>query len=235
MSRITGSLLADRGRARDWSPSVSLGVMAPPDQGSIGRIRPLDPAGQAHPGATTGRNRARWPWWTAGRLRARVFLRPRSWRRPTRTRTAAFRRGGGQGRRTVRPRRRQGEEGLARRGGTPGCDQPADRPAAGLRSRRRPARAHRPGFGPGMFLAPQVMELADANKDGRLTPEEAAKAAEQVHPRRRQGQERLARWGGLASAMNRRMGPPPASAGRAVPWAGIASSSSNSTRTPMAG
>ena len=35
-----------------------------------------------------------------------------------------------------------------------------------------------PGFGPGTFLAPQIVEGADKNKDGRLTPEEAAKAAE---------------------------------------------------------
>src|SRR4051794_9510685 len=34
------------------------------------------------------------------------------------------------------------------------------------------------GFGPGTFLAPKVFELADSDKDGRLSPEEAAAAAE---------------------------------------------------------
>ncbi len=40
--------------------------------------------------------------------------------------------------------------------------------------RRRPPG----GFGPGMFLAPRILEAADADKDSRLSPEEAAKAAE---------------------------------------------------------
>ena len=35
-----------------------------------------------------------------------------------------------------------------------------------------------PGFGPGMLLAPRIIELADANGDGKLAPDEAAKAAE---------------------------------------------------------
>src|SRR5580704_5298477 len=34
------------------------------------------------------------------------------------------------------------------------------------------------GFGPGMFLAPRILEAADADKDKRLSPEEAARAAE---------------------------------------------------------
>ena len=37
-----------------------------------------------------------------------------------------------------------------------------------------------PGFGPGMFLAPRIMEEADADKDGHLSPEEAARAAERL-------------------------------------------------------
>ena len=65
------------------------------------------------------------------------------------------------------------------------------------------------GFGPGMFLAPQVMDLADANKDGRLTPEEAAKAAEQFVRDADRDKTGSIDVDGLASAMNRRMGPPP--------------------------
>jgi hypothetical protein len=66
-----------------------------------------------------------------------------------------------------------------------------------------------PGFGPGMFLAPQVMALADANKDDRLTPEEAARAAEQFV--RDAGRDRRGSIddGLLASAMHQRIGPPP--------------------------
>ena len=37
-----------------------------------------------------------------------------------------------------------------------------------------------PGFGPGMFLAPAAFELADADKDGKLTPDEAGRAAAQL-------------------------------------------------------
>jgi Ca2+-binding EF-hand superfamily protein len=36
----------------------------------------------------------------------------------------------------------------------------------------------RGGFGPGGFLAPQILKAADLNKDGRLTAEEALQAAE---------------------------------------------------------
>ena len=36
------------------------------------------------------------------------------------------------------------------------------------------------GFGPGTFFAPRILEEADANKDGRLSPGEAARAAEKL-------------------------------------------------------
>jgi hypothetical protein len=66
-----------------------------------------------------------------------------------------------------------------------------------------------PQAGPGGFLAPWVMGLADANGDGRLTPEEAARAAERfVVDGDRDGSGSID-VGGLASAMNRRKGPPP--------------------------
>jgi CotH kinase protein len=77
-----------------------------------------------------------------------------------------------------------------------------------------------PGFGPGMFLAPQVMELADANKDSRLTPEEAAKAADKFIRDADADKKGSLDVGGLASAMNRRMGPPPGFGGPGGPMGG---------------
>ena len=65
------------------------------------------------------------------------------------------------------------------------------------------------GFGPGTFLAPRILELADADKDGRLSPDEAARAAEAFV------READAKKAGsidaetLGRAMNRQMGPPP--------------------------
>ena len=66
-----------------------------------------------------------------------------------------------------------------------------------------------PGFGPGMFLAPQIMELADANKDNRLSPEEAATGAEKFIGDVDRDKKGSIDEPSLASAMNRRMGPPP--------------------------
>ncbi len=64
------------------------------------------------------------------------------------------------------------------------------------------------GFGPGTFLAPQILQLADANKDGKLSPEEAGSAAAKFI-----GEADAKKAGGidadaLASAINRKMGPP---------------------------
>jgi hypothetical protein len=65
------------------------------------------------------------------------------------------------------------------------------------------------GFGPGTFLAPRIMEAADANKDGRLSPDEAAKAAEhfvrEADTRKKGSLDEET----LAGAINQRMGPPP--------------------------
>ena len=92
-----------------------------------------------------------------------------------------------------------------------------------------------PGFGPGTFLAPQILELADANKDGRLSPDEAARAAERVRPRGRPGQERARStrkpWPRRSTAGWARR-PASAPAGR---WARSASWSRSSTRTATAG
>jgi hypothetical protein len=65
-----------------------------------------------------------------------------------------------------------------------------------------------PGFGPGMFLSPQILDYADANGDGMLAPEEAAKAAERFV--READTEKKGSIDGatLGRAMNRRMGPP---------------------------
>lgn len=62
-------------------------------------------------------------------------------------------------------------------------------------------------FGPGTFFGPQLFAAADANKDGKLTPEEAEKFASEFI---RSADEKKA--GGLTSdalaqAINRRMGP----------------------------
>ncbi|QEH34879.1 Inner spore coat protein H [Aquisphaera giovannonii] len=65
------------------------------------------------------------------------------------------------------------------------------------------------GFGPGMFLAPQVVELADANKDGRVSADEAAAAAESFVREADARKQGSIDAGALARAMNRRMGPPP--------------------------
>ena len=65
-----------------------------------------------------------------------------------------------------------------------------------------------PGFGPGMFLGPRVLELADADKDGKLTPEEASRAADRFvreADREKKGLDEE----GLIAAVNRQMGPPP--------------------------
>ncbi len=66
-----------------------------------------------------------------------------------------------------------------------------------------------PGFGPGMFLAPAIMEIADANADGNLSPQEAGKAAEKflrdADTEKKGSLDALA----LGRAMNRQMGPPP--------------------------
>ena len=65
-----------------------------------------------------------------------------------------------------------------------------------------------PGFGPGMFLAPQVFEIADSDKDGRLTIEEATRAAEQFIREADAEKKGSIDAGALGLALNRRMMPP---------------------------
>ena len=73
------------------------------------------------------------------------------------------------------------------------------------------------GFGPGTFLAPQVVELADADKDGRVSPEEASRAAERFVREADAKQAGSIDADALAGAMNRRMGPPPGFGGPGGP------------------
>jgi spore coat protein CotH len=65
-----------------------------------------------------------------------------------------------------------------------------------------------PGFGPGMFMAPQVLEIADANADGSLSPEEAAKAVENLVREADSEKKGSIDAAALGRAINRRMGPP---------------------------
>lgn len=73
------------------------------------------------------------------------------------------------------------------------------------------------GFGPGMFLSPQIIELADANKDGRVSPEEASKAVEKFLREADPKKEGPVDSDTLAGAINRRMGPPPGFGGPGGP------------------
>jgi hypothetical protein len=65
-----------------------------------------------------------------------------------------------------------------------------------------------PGFGPGMFMAPQVLEIADSNGDGSLSPEEAAKAVENLIREADSEKKGSIDAAALGRAINRRMGPP---------------------------
>jgi Ca2+-binding EF-hand superfamily protein len=64
------------------------------------------------------------------------------------------------------------------------------------------------GFGPGMFMAPQVLEIADANGDGSLSPEEAAKAIENLVREADSEKKGSIDAAALGRAINRRIGPP---------------------------
>ena len=65
------------------------------------------------------------------------------------------------------------------------------------------------GFGPGTFIAPRIVELADANADKRLSPEEAAKYAETFIKGADSKKTGSIDADTLAESMNRQMGPPP--------------------------
>ncbi|APW62314.1 CotH kinase family protein [Paludisphaera borealis] len=72
-------------------------------------------------------------------------------------------------------------------------------------------------FGPGTFMAPGIVEAADANKDGRLSPEEAAKAAEKFVRDADADKKGGLDADALAKAMSQRMGPPPGFGGPGGP------------------
>ena len=63
------------------------------------------------------------------------------------------------------------------------------------------------GFGPGMFLGPRILAAADANKDGKLSPEEASEGAAKF-VRDADPDKKGLDNARLAAAVNRRMGPP---------------------------
>ncbi len=63
-------------------------------------------------------------------------------------------------------------------------------------------------FGPGTFFGPMVLESADGNKDGKLTPDEASKAAEAFIRDADSANKGAIDSNLLIQAMNRRMGPP---------------------------
>ena len=67
------------------------------------------------------------------------------------------------------------------------------------------------GFGPGTFLAPRILEAADANKDGRLSPEEAANGAARFVREADTSKKGSLDQGTLAEAINQHIGPPPGS------------------------
>ena len=72
-------------------------------------------------------------------------------------------------------------------------------------------------FGAGNFLAPLVLEAADTDKDGRLSPEEAAKAAERFVRDADSAKKGSIDLDALRDAMNRRMAPPPGFGGPGGP------------------
>ena len=76
------------------------------------------------------------------------------------------------------------------------------------------------GFGPGMFLGPQVVELADKDKDGRVSPAEAGQAARLFVTEADTKKTGSIDADLLAGAMNQRMGPPPGFGGPGGPMGG---------------
>ncbi len=72
-------------------------------------------------------------------------------------------------------------------------------------------------FGAGNFLAPLVFEATDADKDGRLSPEEAARAAERFVRDADSTKKGSIDLETLRDVMNRRMAPPPGFGGPGGP------------------
>lgn len=65
------------------------------------------------------------------------------------------------------------------------------------------------GFGPGAFLAEEIIRIADADKDGRLSPEEAGNAAERFIREADSDRRGSLDVQGLEQAIGGRMGRPP--------------------------
>ncbi len=80
--------------------------------------------------------------------------------------------------------------------------------AAHAQEPARPPRRGGPGGGIGNFLAPQILAVADTNKDGRISPDEAGAAAELFIRSAESGRKESVDSDELARAMNRPMGPP---------------------------
>jgi hypothetical protein len=64
-------------------------------------------------------------------------------------------------------------------------------------------------MGPGFFMASQIMTYADANKDGRLEPDEAHRAARRFVKEADPARAGMVNADALGSAINQRLGPPP--------------------------
>ncbi len=64
-------------------------------------------------------------------------------------------------------------------------------------------------FGPGTFMAPAILEIADTNKDGKLTPDEASKAVVRFVGEADVKKQGFLDSAQLIEAINRRTGPPP--------------------------
>jgi hypothetical protein len=66
-----------------------------------------------------------------------------------------------------------------------------------------------PGFGPGTFLAPRIIELADSDEDGQLSPKEAAAAARRLIRSADTKKEGSIDARSIGRVINREIGPPP--------------------------
>ncbi|MBX6315822.1 MAG: hypothetical protein IRY99_23350, partial [Isosphaeraceae bacterium] len=74
------------------------------------------------------------------------------------------------------------------------------------------------GFGPGMSLGSQILQAADTDKDNRLSPKEAAEAAERFVHELASDNTGSIDVGTLSGAINRRLFPPPGFRPRRPPY-----------------
>ena len=73
---------------------------------------------------------------------------------------------------------------------------------------QRPGGGPSGDFGPGMFIAPRILELADADQDGKISADEAAKAVSKLVSEADRKKVGGLDQDGLAAAINRNFGPP---------------------------